>query len=334
MIRLTEIPLHQGNDNLWEALFELIGKRSRKVKDPDVFRETMKAWYRMFHRREYLIIYEDQAVGMWQYDTVNKGLPTEEGQIDFWLIEGEKPPGFWPFFAESLAQQMKEQNHQRVIFYTSDPQVRKGVETLGVTAVNTLDFFELSRLQVDEARLGEWERQFAPEQYGFTAELQETLSEETIQSMAELETLCANGMMRQDYSWKTVKTPQFLREHQALDHLLDNRTLNCLIRNEVGEIVAFSKMVRESKSREKAKQRLTGVHPDFRGKGLGKWLKAKMIRELFRRFPEVKKVQTGSLVGNLPMRRINEQVGYQANGDQEWEFILPLNILMLNAGAN
>jgi mycothiol synthase len=55
----------------------------------------------------------------------------------------------------------------------------------------------------------------------------------------------------------------------------------------------------------------TGVNPIYRGKGLGKWLKAAMLEKVMRERPEVNQVRTGNADSNGPMLRINHALGFK-----------------------
>ena len=62
---------------------------------------------------------------------------------------------------------------------------------------------------------------------------------------------------------------------------------------------------------EDLEQELTGVSCEFRGRGLGKWLKAKMILHIKDTYPDVKRIITGNAEANAPMLSINERMGFK-----------------------
>jgi ribosomal protein S18 acetylase RimI-like enzyme len=58
-------------------------------------------------------------------------------------------------------------------------------------------------------------------------------------------------------------------------------------------------------------QRFTGVRPDSRGRGLGKWIKAAMLELLRQRHPEIESVVTENAGSNVPMLAINKKLGFK-----------------------
>ncbi len=66
----------------------------------------------------------------------------------------------------------------------------------------------------------------------------------------------------------------------------------------------------------------TGVNPVYRGKGLGKWLKAAMLEKVLSERPEINQVRTGNADSNGPMLNINHALGFKpyiANTDWQLE---------------
>lgn len=58
-------------------------------------------------------------------------------------------------------------------------------------------------------------------------------------------------------------------------------------------------------------QFMTGVRPPYRGRGLGKWLKAAMLLTLRADYPQVRAVSTANATTNAPMLDINVRLGFK-----------------------
>jgi mycothiol synthase len=58
-------------------------------------------------------------------------------------------------------------------------------------------------------------------------------------------------------------------------------------------------------------QGFTGVRPDARRRGLGKWLKAAMLLHIRDLYPQVEVVVTGNAGSNVPMLAINTKLGFK-----------------------
>lgn len=78
-----------------------------------------------------------------------------------------------------------------------------------------------------------------------------------------------------------------------------------------GRIAGFTEVAWDPGEPELLHQWGTGVFPEFRGHGLGKWLKADMLERVLAHRPQVKFVITGNAGGNAPMLKINHALGFR-----------------------
>jgi mycothiol synthase len=78
-----------------------------------------------------------------------------------------------------------------------------------------------------------------------------------------------------------------------------------------GEFAGYSDVFVQRYHREQAFQHDTGVDPNHRNKGLGRWLKAEMIKRIARDYPDVTRIDTWNAGSNAPMLGINDEMGFR-----------------------
>ena len=82
-------------------------------------------------------------------------------------------------------------------------------------------------------------------------------------------------------------------------------------REEDGSISGLTDIYYDPRDGHRINQGLTGVRPKYRGRGLGKWLKAKMILHIRDTYPEVERIVTGNAETNEAMLSINKRMGFK-----------------------
>ncbi len=79
-----------------------------------------------------------------------------------------------------------------------------------------------------------------------------------------------------------------------------------------GQLVAFTELRLPTSRPWLADQGDTGVFPEYRGLGLGSWLKASNAVRLLNERPEVRVVETWNSSSNVPMLAINRAMGFRS----------------------
>lgn len=101
-----------------------------------------------------------------------------------------------------------------------------------------------------------------------------------------------------------------------------------------GGFAGYSETVWNPNRPEILRQDMTGVFPHYRGRGLGRWLKAAMLERVLRERPEVKYVRTGNADSNAAMLKINTELGFQPyTADALWQVELQQVFAYLNTHA-
>ena len=86
---------------------------------------------------------------------------------------------------------------------------------------------------------------------------------------------------------------------------------NVAVDRATGDFVGLSEIIFQTHQPDLAWQGDTGVHPDYRNKGLGRWLKAATIKKVVAEHPEIDRLDTGNAGSNEAMLNINVAMGYK-----------------------
>lgn len=103
-----------------------------------------------------------------------------------------------------------------------------------------------------------------------------------------------------------------LRDVEQAEARKQNYIYTCVARHKpTGEFVGYTALVFQELHPAKANQWDTGVHPEHRNRGLGRWLKAAMALKFLAEHPDVEVVETQNADSNDPMLNINVAMGFK-----------------------
>jgi len=107
-------------------------------------------------------------------------------------------------------------------------------------------------------------------------------------------------------------TPEKLADLSRLMAATDGRVLSLVVREADSGISALTEMALWDEQPEHAWQWLTAVHRSVQGNRIGRWIKAAMLLHIRENFPAVRLIMTSNAGSNVPMLKINEELGFQA----------------------
>jgi GNAT superfamily N-acetyltransferase len=111
---------------------------------------------------------------------------------------------------------------------------------------------------------------------------------------------------------KIIITPERIKDWNARQALVGELPHTLLTREPDGIISGITDVTWAPYRRTLVHQQFTGVRPDARGRGLGKWLKAAMLLHLREIYPDVEWIVTDNAHSNGPMLKINRTLGFKA----------------------
>ncbi|MFQ5909004.1 MAG: GNAT family N-acetyltransferase [Thermoplasmata archaeon] len=142
------------------------------------------------------------------------------------------------------------------------------------------------------------------------------VADDIVEEYCEVLTESLNEAPREELeTGDTVVTPEVNRQWE--DRIVESkgRLLGVISREADGAISGVTDMGFWPEEAPLIQQFITGVRPPYRGRGLGKWLKAENLLRVRRELPEVNVVVTGNATTNAAMLSINERLGFQKHKD-------------------
>jgi len=125
-----------------------------------------------------------------------------------------------------------------------------------------------------------------------------------------------------DYQGLKV-SPESRRQYEEIHKKKGYTWITKITREEDGTISGLTEIFFNKYLPHMVEQEMTGVLPKFRGRGLGKWLKADMLLYIKENYPTIDFIETGNADNNAPMLAINNKMGYKKHIS---EFLMKLEI--------
>lgn len=172
---------------------------------------------------------------------------------------------------------------------------------------------QLTLADLDREIIGQWIEKAEERGHDFEIGLWEgRYPEEALDTVVELEDLLNQQPFGDLEVEDFASSPEIIQQQEDsfFARGYDRRTL--YVREKAtGKYAGYTEIFWHANRPDVINQGMTGVFPDFRNKGLGRWLKAEMMNMILTKHAQAKFVRTQNADSNAPMLKINVEMGFK-----------------------
>ncbi|MBK5112316.1 MAG: GNAT family N-acetyltransferase [Candidatus Heimdallarchaeota archaeon] len=139
----------------------------------------------------------------------------------------------------------------------------------------------------------------------------EKCPEDIIEEFCNVYTETMNQQPLGEIETRAIITPESRRITEQEFAKLGYIWHSVITREKNGAISGITDMTYIPDRPYRIEQELTGVKNEYRGKGLGKWLKSEMLHFIHKKYPNAKYISTGNADSNAAMLSINTRMGFK-----------------------
>ena len=185
------------------------------------------------------------------------------------------------------------------------------MERLGATVSLETAENRLVLKEVDWAMVEAWAAEGGRRNPGTSLVTVSVIPQEDIEDYSAAYSETINQQPLGDVTIKMKYTPEQVRygEVKNLEQGVDHTTM--YTRESDGRVSGLTETMYLAEADYRATQLLTGVREQYRGRGLGKLLKARMLLHIRKEYPGVNYIVTGNADSNGPMLAINNKLGFK-----------------------
>lgn len=213
-----------------------------------------------------------------------------------------------------IAQRAQRENRRLLFVHTSRVEAgHKFITRLGATKSLDSNTDQLALSELDTEEVKGWLENASARVSGFELLFWSGIyPEEHIKAIAELHNVI-NHQPRGALEIEDINfTPEHVRviEYRAFNNGAKRWSL-CAREKATGKFAGFTQVYWHPNRPALLQQSFTGVFPEYRNRGLGRWLKLAMLEKVMRERPEVKFIRTDNAHSNAAIRRVNALLGFK-----------------------
>lgn len=319
---IKEFKLEHANEASFEAIHHFLnGMRAESLPDdPPKSLSATRSEFASLEKLEALYI---RIWHVWQDNRIVASLLTQlepEGSnqhllnMQIAVLPDFRRQGIASELLKFVLDVANEKNRRLVLAVSSSrsPAGKEFAERLGAEAGLSAHTNQLHMQELDREMMQDWVSQSAGTAADFSLGFYSIpLPEQEIEAVvAMMQVMNSQPKDRLDLEERKLSVEQ-VRMYEA--YLKARKAERWLLyaRHNAGAYAGYTEVIWDPETPYLMYQGDTGVLPAYRGRGLGKWLKASMVQKILKERPEVNFIRTGNADSNAPMLAINQKMGFK-----------------------
>lgn len=317
----------EASDDVWESVIDvqLVSFKENNPDDPPPPRELLRKRFEMFEEHP---IFSPEVYLLRQLDEIivaqvilafpRPDSPEDEGQRHMGLmmpfvLPDYRRQGLASLMLEKVVTIFHGRGLTLIQAETDSDAGRAFAEKFGGSIGMEGRTSRLYTKDIDWELVQQWHDDCIQANPDVTIEMFEGLPDEAdIEVYAQLYTEVFNQQPFEDLEGLEMSyTPERLREMHEQAQEQGSINIVRITREADGTISGLTEIGYNPHRPHRVGQGLTGVQAQYRGRGLGKWLKADMLLFIREQYPDAEFINTGNATVNAPMLSINERLGFK-----------------------
>lgn len=314
----------------WDAIHRYRRARRQELDPtdpltPDATFETMIGKGNPWSLNDrFLVLRGDEVIAMFSVERAKPGASGYESNKHIMAIKGgvlspHRRAGIGTAALRKARAGMEAHDARTMTMYTAEDD---GKAFLRATGAELKIVERVSRLAMDEVdweRMARWQGDLETRAPGAALErYPRRLPDDFLEEYCPARQVMMNLMPFEDLDHGEIEVrPEDWHETYARMDVNGEEHHTVIVRESDGAISAITDCSWSPESPSVVWQWFTGVHPDYRGRGLGKAIKADMALLLQERYDDLAWISTGNAATNASMLAINERMGFREH--KRWE---------------
>jgi len=318
LYKIRKVDKDNDSDDYWQELYDYIKKCSeiRGVDFIDKPLNEFKSSYLLWLNNggaSYLVWKKDKPSGYFGYDVFHKE-DTEKRLVDFSNR----------LFKSSLDEELSKEILKCFLTYDQKAQFFRIKSENGesdfipsLLEVEANDFrglYKFSISTVNKEELTKSLNTYRNKYPDYSLKFYETLPGEVMKSYCELFVELVREIPGNPNAASYKLEVNELKSSQESAAKNNVYELSYLLYDQQNKLIGFTSLGINKNNPETGYQHLTGITKNYRGKGLGKYLKVAMLLKLLNSYPDLKKLETEIHGENEMSIGMNESIGFVMKG--------------------